>query len=241
MVFSILIIVGFQVLGSNIEKANNAKKQNREFSEQEMKQKFEEVEKIMKNYKGKRGEQDKMELYIKFIENYPDSHYTPRAIRELIISGNRLPKKYRAERFSKFRQMRKNESNKNKDILLQLLIGIAYMEEESVDSQKRAIKELQKIIKNYPESEYTDDAQLYIGYCYFDLGDYNKAIEEYKKVIDNYPDSGAIPETLYCLPQCYANFKDRENYRKYLEILADKYPYDEFGKSAKEMLEKYCK
>lgn len=54
---------------------------------------------------------------------------------------------------------------------------------------KEAIEAYRKLIKDYPKSEYGDDAQYEIAMCYEFLEDYKKAIEEYEKLIKNYPNS----------------------------------------------------
>lgn len=51
----------------------------------------------------------------------------------------------------------------------------------------QAIKEYQKVIDNYPESKWADDAQHEIGKCFEYQGNYSQALKEYQKIIDNYP------------------------------------------------------
>uniref|UniRef100_A0A7C3MMR5 Tetratricopeptide repeat protein n=1 Tax=Dictyoglomus thermophilum TaxID=14 RepID=A0A7C3MMR5_DICTH len=54
---------------------------------------------------------------------------------------------------------------------------------------KEAIEAYRKFIKDFPDSEYADDAQYEIALSYEFLEDYKKAIEEYEKLIKNYPNS----------------------------------------------------
>ncbi|HPU44328.1 MAG TPA: tetratricopeptide repeat protein, partial [Dictyoglomaceae bacterium] len=54
---------------------------------------------------------------------------------------------------------------------------------------KEATAEYQKFLKDYPKSEWADDAQYELGLCYEFMEDYKKAIEEYQKLIKNYPNS----------------------------------------------------
>ena len=64
--------------------------------------------------------------------------------------------------------------------------GVIYYDMEDYNN---AITTFQQLINDYPDSEYADDAQYYIGYINEKkLGYYIQALLEYQKLIDNYPD-----------------------------------------------------
>ena len=50
-----------------------------------------------------------------------------------------------------------------------------------------AITTLRKLLVEYPQSEYREEAQYSLGYLYFLNQDYDKAIEEYQSLIEDYP------------------------------------------------------
>tara|TARA_B110000259_G_C13948936_1_gene375916 strand:+ start:598 stop:1047 length:450 start_codon:yes stop_codon:yes gene_type:complete len=52
-----------------------------------------------------------------------------------------------------------------------------------------SINEFKKLIKDFPDSELSDDSEFNIGLCYFNMMQFEKAIESFYKVIDSYPDS----------------------------------------------------
>ncbi len=55
---------------------------------------------------------------------------------------------------------------------------------------------LDKLVKNYPQSLYADDALYSIGYAYFNLRRYDLAQESYAKLIKEYPQSEFVPRAL---------------------------------------------
>ena len=65
---------------------------------------------------------------------------------------------------------------------------------ESFYSQKKynkALKEFQKIIKEYPNSEKLVEAILKTGFTQFELGDIEKSIKTLNQLIKSYPDSSS--------------------------------------------------
>ena len=60
--------------------------------------------------------------------------------------------------------------------------GIIYYD---LGNYETAITTFQQLINDYPDSEYSDDAQYYIAWSYFCLTYYEQAIIEFEKVIKN--------------------------------------------------------
>ena len=52
-----------------------------------------------------------------------------------------------------------------------------------------AIEQFKKIIKEFPDSELTDDAEYNICLCYYELNQFDSAITSLKKLIKDYPDA----------------------------------------------------
>lgn len=61
---------------------------------------------------------------------------------------------------------------------------------------KRAIAEFQKMIKHYPLSKLTSEAQFYLGLCYENTGEYYRAFENYQLVIEKYPYTERVEEII---------------------------------------------
>lgn len=64
------------------------------------------------------------------------------------------------------------------------------------EKYKRAVDEFEKLIKHYPFSKLSSEAQFYIGLSYENLSQYHKAFENYQLVIDKYPYTERVEEII---------------------------------------------
>lgn len=86
--------------------------------------------------------------------------------------------------------------------------------------------------KDYPVSEFADDA-VYNAAVNYDLGNrLDKANEVRRFLVDKLPNSPLVPETLYNIAQSYERVVDFESAAKYLELFAKRYPKDARSKDA---------
>jgi len=97
--------------------------------------------------------------------------------------------------------------------------GVIYYDMEDYNN---AITTFQQLINDYPDSEYADDAQYFIGYINEKkLGYYIQALLEYQKLIDNYPNSEFADDAQLGTGNCYYATKDYshaiEEYRKLID------------------------
>ncbi len=60
-----------------------------------------------------------------------------------------------------------------------------------------AISEFNTYVESYPSSEMADNAQYWIGECYFSKGDMARAIDEFDKVSTNFPKGDKVPGARY--------------------------------------------
>src|SRR3989339_784475 len=56
-----------------------------------------------------------------------------------------------------------------------------------------AVTGFRTYLEKYPQGELADQAQYYIGECYYSQSDWNKALEEFDAVEKNFPRSNLIP------------------------------------------------
>ena len=64
-----------------------------------------------------------------------------------------------------------------------------------------AIRQYERLLTSYPDSQYGDEAQFMIGFIYEEnLGELERAKEAYQKVIDRYPDSELAISARQLLP-----------------------------------------
>jgi tol-pal system protein YbgF len=94
----------------------------------------------------------------------------------------------------------------------------------------------EKIIKDFPKSENTDNAQFWIGEIFYREKWYEKAILEYQKVIEKYPNGNKVPASLLKQGFAFLSLGDKANARLILKELAKKYPETNEGKIAIEKL-----
>ncbi len=78
--------------------------------------------------------------------------------------------------------------------------AVLYFEEENFQD---ALDLFQQLQTEYPESDYLDDSQYYIAWCYLSMEDYNQAIEEFENLLLNYPESEYRDDSQYYIGWCY--------------------------------------
>ena len=109
-------------------------------------------------------------------------------------------------------------------------IGIIYYDQGDYNT---AITNFQQLITDFPDSEYTDDAQYYIAWSYYNLASYEQAISEFEKIKNNYPNSEFTDDAKYYIAYC--NEKKLYYYVKallqYYNFL-DNYPESEYADDA---------
>jgi tol-pal system protein YbgF len=94
----------------------------------------------------------------------------------------------------------------------------------------------QELLKRYPKSERSDNAQFWIGEIYYREKWYEKAILEYQKVIENFPKGNKVPASLLKQGFAFLNLGDKTNSRIILQELIKKYPQTNEAKIAQDKL-----
>jgi tol-pal system protein YbgF len=61
---------------------------------------------------------------------------------------------------------------------------------------EKSRESFENFLKQYPETEFSGNAQFWIGECYYFEKKYEKAIVEYDKVIKNFPEGNKAPNAL---------------------------------------------
>lgn len=68
-----------------------------------------------------------------------------------------------------------------------------FKEPEKCEKSREAFE---SFLKQYPDTEFSDNAQFWIGECYYFEKKYEKAIVEYEKVVKSFPDGNRVPHAL---------------------------------------------
>jgi tol-pal system protein YbgF len=89
---------------------------------------------------------------------------------------------------------------------------------------EKARGEFQNFLKQYPDSEYSDNAQFWIGESFYFENKYEKAILEYEKVVKNYPKGSKVPYALLKQGLSFLNLGDKASARLILQQIIKEYP-----------------
>ena len=100
-----------------------------------------------------------------------------------------------------------------------------------------ARRKFEAFLKQYPNTELSDNAQFWIGETYFLKRDFEKAILEYEKVIVKYPEGDKVPAALLKQGFAFLELGDKTNARNLLRRVIERYPQSNQAEVAKKKLE----
>jgi len=87
-----------------------------------------------------------------------------------------------------------------------------------------AKEEFRNFLKAFPDSEYSDNAQFWIGECEYFQGRYEEAIIEYEAVIQNYPKGNKVPNALLKQALSFLKLGDKSSAKLLLQGVIKDYP-----------------
>ncbi|MEN5231601.1 tetratricopeptide repeat protein [Sphingobacterium faecium] len=85
------------------------------------------------------------------------------------------------------------------------------------------LKILQSVLKQFPSSNYADDAAFEIPYTYFTTGDYDRAIDGLQRMVEKYPRSSYVPRALMTIGLVQYNKDDSEAAKATFKSVVEKY------------------
>jgi tol-pal system protein YbgF len=100
-----------------------------------------------------------------------------------------------------------------------------------------AIAGFQRFLELYPDHDYADNAQYWLGEAYYDQRDFQTALGEFRKVVKRYPDGNKAPDALLKIGYCYARLNDLDSARDVLSQVIEIYPKTEAAKLAAKRLD----
>jgi tol-pal system protein YbgF len=100
-----------------------------------------------------------------------------------------------------------------------------------------ARRKFEAFLKQYPNTELSDNAQFWIGETYYGKKDYEKAILEYEKAIAKYPEGDKVPAALLKQALAFLELGDKTNGRNLLKRVMERYPQSEQADMAKKRLD----
>lgn len=106
-------------------------------------------------------------------------------------------------------------------------------EKAAYDTAFQALKELryadaaqlfQDFRRDYPSSEYADNAQYWLGESYYVTRNYDIALGAFQSLIDDYPDSSKVPDALLKIGYTHYELKNWDRARAALAQVEQDYP-----------------
>ena len=87
-----------------------------------------------------------------------------------------------------------------------------------------AAEQFTAFVNQYPNSEYADNAQYWLGESYYVTRNYDIALEAFQKLLSNYPDSPKIPDALLKIGYTHYELKQWDQARAALVQVEEQYP-----------------
>jgi tol-pal system protein YbgF len=100
-----------------------------------------------------------------------------------------------------------------------------------------ARRKFEAFLKQYPNTELSDNAQFWIGETYYLKKDFERAILEYEKAVVKYPEGDKIPAALFKQALAFLELGDKTNARNLFKRVIEKYPFSDQAEIAKKKLE----
>lgn len=100
----------------------------------------------------------------------------------------------------------------------------------------RALAGFRRFVALHPRHDYADNAQYWMGECFYDRGDYTHAAEEFRRVVDRYPHGNKVPDAMLKLGFSLAAAGDPAGATKALASLVKAFPRHQAAGLASEKL-----
>ena len=109
------------------------------------------------------------------------------------------------------------------------------LKKSQYDQAKKAFK---NFLKNYPESDYSDNAQYWLGETNYVMQKYDVAINEYQALLSMFPNSKKVSHALLKIGYSYAELGNVSDAEKILIEVVQEYPGTTAARLAEERLRK---
>ena len=99
-----------------------------------------------------------------------------------------------------------------------------------------AVLGLRTFVKKFPGHDYADNAQYWLGECFYDRKRYAEAASEFRAAVANYPLGNKAPDALLKLGYCLLAMGEQSKGRDALRQVPEAYPRTEAARLASERL-----
>jgi tol-pal system protein YbgF len=99
-----------------------------------------------------------------------------------------------------------------------------------------AIQEYMEYLRNYPDTDLSDNAQYWIGECYYSKQKYVEGIEAWNELFRQYPASDKLPDARFKKGMALERLGRRSQALIEYRYVVERYPNSEAGRKAREKL-----
>jgi tol-pal system protein YbgF len=99
-----------------------------------------------------------------------------------------------------------------------------------------AAEEFQSFLTRYPNSEYSDNAQYWLGESYYVTRNYDLALGAFQDLLDNFPASPKAPDALLKIGYTHYELEQWDSARAALTQVQEKYPESTLSRLAENRL-----
>jgi tol-pal system protein YbgF len=99
-----------------------------------------------------------------------------------------------------------------------------------------AIQEWQEYLRNYPDTDLSDNAQYWIGECLYSKGLFADSVEAWNELLRQFPSSDKVPDARYKKGLALERLGRRSAALVEYRFVADRFPNSEAGRKAREKL-----
>jgi len=89
---------------------------------------------------------------------------------------------------------------------------------------EKSSEAFENFLKQYPDTEFSDNAKFWVGECYYFEKKYEKAIVEYEKVTKNFPEGNKVPYALLKQGLSFLKLGDKASGKLLLQQVTKDYP-----------------
>ncbi len=92
---------------------------------------------------------------------------------------------------------------------------------------ERAVAGFRRFVTQYPSHDFADNAQYWLGECFYDRKDYGAALREFRLVVERFPQGNKAPDALLKVGFSYLLVGNAQAGRQALGELVKAYPHHE--------------
>ena len=100
-----------------------------------------------------------------------------------------------------------------------------------------AAQGFEDFVTQFPRSDLADDAQYWLGECYYAVDELDQAVNEFLKVRDRYPEADKVPRATLKTGYAFLRKGDSATARRYFQALVREFPRSNEADLAREKLQ----